>query len=434
MKNKTIYPYGVGGQTPSGIEIVDYTIGGNDKAASAESVKELAQHVFMGSGSFADAYDASRGSTINFPWLLEDTDEEGNTLKKMIWHVGNGKFIDAIGAEIDGPKNGLNIKSPASGTITFTKSGITNSFSLPIQEGDNNFGFSEIAEAAKEANSGNNTADSYDGKSFTSITKSSGLHALEVDFGGMVYNGGNFPAYYHQNNAPETGRYFKTIKGLVINVSAGTFAPQIYATQIEISGTFTGTTLKMFDYPAVNCVLQKLDLSGLVVNNTVTSVTLPSSEANNYTFTTLDMRNFNTTNATSIIFGRKMFSLNKIIIGQYFSNEKCTTLASQYGDSRFHNTNKTIVCTSETPPVLKNAVATTVDGETVYTHSSMDWIYGMTSQILVPPGCADTYKNNVYIPDVDGEPVYITDSKGVTTKTGWAKYASIIQEYEEGAY
>lgn len=408
MANQTIYPYGQGGQTPSGIG--------------------------LNAGTFADAYDLAKENNYIFPWMLIDEDEEGNPIKKMIWHTGNREFIDAIGAEIDGYKNGLNIKSSASGTITFTKSGITNSFSLPIQEGDNNFGFSEIAAAAKEANSGNNTADSYDGKSFTTITKSSELSALEVDFGGMIYNGGNFPAYYHATNDPEAGRYFKTIKGLVINVSLGTFAPQIYATQIAISGTFTGTTLNMFNYPNSAFVLQKLDLSGLVVNNTVTSVTLALSEANNYTFTTLDIRNFNTTNATTISFGRKMFSLSKIIIGQYFSNEKCTKLANQYGNSSYHNTSKTIVCTSETPPVLKNAVATTVDGETVYTHSSMDWIYGMTSRILVPPGCADTYKNNVYIPDVDGEPVYITDSKGVTTKTGWAKYASIIQEYEEGAY
>ena len=42
MASKTIYPYGVGGQTPSGIDIVnDLTTGGADKALSAEMGKEL---------------------------------------------------------------------------------------------------------------------------------------------------------------------------------------------------------------------------------------------------------------------------------------------------------------------------------------------------------------------------------------------------------
>jgi len=43
MANKTIYPYGVGGQTPSGISIVnDLVTGGADKALSAEQGKTLA--------------------------------------------------------------------------------------------------------------------------------------------------------------------------------------------------------------------------------------------------------------------------------------------------------------------------------------------------------------------------------------------------------
>lgn len=43
MANKTIYPYGIGGQTPSGIDIVnDLITGGHDKALSAEMGKELA--------------------------------------------------------------------------------------------------------------------------------------------------------------------------------------------------------------------------------------------------------------------------------------------------------------------------------------------------------------------------------------------------------
>lgn len=46
MANNTIYPYGTGGQLPSGIAIVnDLTTGGADKALSAEMGKILGELV-----------------------------------------------------------------------------------------------------------------------------------------------------------------------------------------------------------------------------------------------------------------------------------------------------------------------------------------------------------------------------------------------------
>lgn len=46
MANNTIYPYGTGGQLPSGIAIVnDLITGGADKALSAEMGKVLAETV-----------------------------------------------------------------------------------------------------------------------------------------------------------------------------------------------------------------------------------------------------------------------------------------------------------------------------------------------------------------------------------------------------
>lgn len=429
MANKTIYPYGVGGQTPSGTEIVDYTTGGNDKAASAESVKELAQYVFMGSGSYGDAYDASKGSTINFPWLLEDTDEEGNTLKKMIWHVGNRKFIDAIGAEIVGNKNGLTIKSEVARDITLTFG--SDSVVLPIVAGETNYSFNEIKELANV--SGYN-GDWFSGISFSGDTQPQ----LDIDFGGMTLKWtsssssiNRFPAHSEGTETPLSTYLFKYIKRLRLDVSGYLIMyPMLSLKEVEMYGTWSYKAFSMLNGKTLNTfTTEKVDLKGLIVTNTVTSILLLTSWQNNNSLQYLDIRGFDTSNVASLNIAWKCFSLTTLIIGGGFSNEKVTSLGS---GPALVAANTTIVCTSQTPPVLKNAVLS--DG--TYIHSSMDWVYyrvKSNGRILVPPGCADVYKNNVYIEPVDGEDVTIT-TDGKTTKTGWAMYADIIEEYNEGDY
>ena len=76
MANTTIYPYGVGGQTPSGIG--------------------------LNAGTFVDAVMAAQENNYVFQWLLQDVDEVGDEINKMIWHIGDRKFIDALGSEIKG--------------------------------------------------------------------------------------------------------------------------------------------------------------------------------------------------------------------------------------------------------------------------------------------------------------------------------------------
>lgn len=428
MANKTIYPYGVGGQTPSGIDIVDdLTTGGRDKALSAEQGKELAQYVFIGSGSYGDAYDASKGSTINFPWLLEDTDEEGNTIKKMIWHVGNRKFIDAIGAEIVGKKNGLTIISDEARTITLSFTG--GSVALPIEVGETNYSFNEIKELANV--SGYN-GDWFSGISFSGDTQPQ----LDIDFGGMTLkwassSGNAFPAYSAGSNTPLSTYLFKYIKRLKLDVSGQLIMyPMLSLKEVEMYGTWSYKNFDMLNSKTSKTfITEKADLKELIVTNAVTSISFLNSELNNYSLQYLDIRGFDTSNVTSLSMTWKCYALNTLIIGGGFSNEKVTSLGS---GARLVAANTTIVCTSQTPPALKNAVLS--DG--AYVHSDMDWVYYRVKgngRILVPPGCADVYKNNVYIEPVDGEDVTIT-TDGKTTKTGWAMYADIIEEYNEGDY
>ena len=71
MANNTIYPYGTGGQLPSGIAIVnDRTTGGADKAWSAQMGKELSEQV---DGMFQNYVDAD----------FAISDEDGNSIVKF---------------------------------------------------------------------------------------------------------------------------------------------------------------------------------------------------------------------------------------------------------------------------------------------------------------------------------------------------------------
>lgn len=54
----------------------------------------------IGIGSFNEAWIKSRTVTEPFMWILNDT-VDGDTIRKPIWHVGNGTFIDAVGAVIN---------------------------------------------------------------------------------------------------------------------------------------------------------------------------------------------------------------------------------------------------------------------------------------------------------------------------------------------
>ena len=84
------------------LEVVNnYTEGGAAKALSAEAGKDLATKCLPGYGSFADADEKAFANNVVFPWMLNDTDRDGNKITKMVWHIGNREFVDAIGAKVN---------------------------------------------------------------------------------------------------------------------------------------------------------------------------------------------------------------------------------------------------------------------------------------------------------------------------------------------
>lgn len=53
----------------------------------------------MGKGSLASAIDkvSQVGSDTLFQWILKEPQEDGSYVYKMIWHIGDGIFMDALG-------------------------------------------------------------------------------------------------------------------------------------------------------------------------------------------------------------------------------------------------------------------------------------------------------------------------------------------------
>ncbi len=392
MASKTLYPFGVGGQTPSGIEIVDYTTGGSDKAASAESVKELAQYVFMGSGTYGDAYDASKTTTTYFPWLLIDEDENGTPIKKMIWHVGNGAFIDAIGTEITGIKNGITIKASGDGYVSFKGGGLTTAGHLDYIDGESNYSFSEIADILKNAN--NAPSSTYNGKSVNSVEASTSPSTLEIDFGGVVVS-----------PSSDTLTKFTTIKRMNIGTSASlwsVFNDNARLVSLQISGN--ATNLYRFCRSNDNLSpLQEVDASGLTISNGTTMEGFFSCNKPSDSLVKVDIRSMDTSSVTSMssIFFKRA-RLKTLIIGNF-----STANATSYTNAFVNVSGATLVCTADTPPTM---------------HSSWNFITGHFSYIKVP--------NKIV--EVNGEEVTVLSL--YQAAAGWSTHADKMSTYEVGEY
>lgn len=404
MANKTLYPFGVGGQTPSGIDIVDdLTTGGHDKAASAETVKELAQHVFMGSGTFAEAYDKARNSVVNFPWMLNDTDDEGNVVKKMIWHIGNKRFVDAIGADIDGTKNGLTV------TTTQACDMKVNSTTVQLSVGENNFTASELGLVSNDTTSAITTLAFYESGTQTSkITQITG-----IDFGNLVL----------RLNAVSMNDYTNLEIVKRLNVSANSWFYRSFrgnkVTEVAISGTMDVSICGFFP----SCTqLKKVDASGLTVSGCGHSGTPSEIFSGCTALKEVDIRNFNTSNMKLWATMMSGAPIKKLTIGGNFSNVAMTSKSNAFSGT----TGADLFITSTTPPNLKNCTFT--DGTANDVHGlTYDWLSYSNSNvetcrfraIYVPDEAVNTYKTNVYV------------ENGTIGNTGWSYYASIIKGISE---
>lgn len=371
MANETIYPYGVGGQTPSGVG--------------------------LNAGTFGDAYDLARKNNYIFGWFLQDYDEDGNQINKMIWHKGNLEFVDAIGASIDGVKNGVTVN--VSDACDMTLNGKT----FALSAGENNISFDDIG----ADNAPNNSWSFYESGSDT-VNKT---YLTEIDFGGFRFN-------MVSNNYPTGYTNLKKIKRCVFRLNGWWYSDYFSncgnVEELEISGYIN--TSRMQGFLDGMTKLTKADLSGLQM--ILTDYFYCFSQVNR--LAALDISGFDTSQITSentaasYLFKNGGSALKKLTIGN-LSNEKC-----QLHQGFTNVTGCTLICTTSTPPKLRNCAFVNGVAQDEYA-STYDWIAGHFTAIYVPHDAVGTYRNNVYV------------ENGTVGNTGWSKYANIIYDIEDYA-
>lgn len=390
------------------LEVVeDYTEGGVGKAASAEAVKNMAIKSIPGAGSFADAYEKARANNVVFPWFLRDVDENGNPIEKIIWHNGYRKFVDAIGAEVEGQRNGLTIKVNADCDL------LLGSTTYPLTKGVNNFSFDDLQY------DGSSTINGFDVRE-SGTTTSHGNYVEELDFGGLKLRiNTNFCHNYDS---------LKKIKRLCVElyiIAAQNFDNCDELVEVQIKGVMASGTTGVSSTPMLNrCPkLERVDLKEFAVVISPQGPRVASFHgiaSNCPRLKYADIRGFDTENAVN--FGNVFVndsSLKTLVIGN-LSNANITTKESTCFNGV---TGCVLICTTAVPPVLKNCSFVDNVAQDEY-DPALDWLAyvdgGVTkchfSEIYVPSDAVTTYKTNTY---VEG---------GTVGNTGWSKYADIIHD------
>lgn len=400
------------------LEVVeDYTEGGVGKAASAEAVKNMAIKSIPGAGSFADAYEKARANNVVFPWFLRDVDENGNPIEKMIWHNGYRKFVDAIGAEVVGQRNGLTIKVNAdcdlllgSNTYHLTK-GVNN---LPFDSEGINW-------------NGASTINGFDIRETGTTTSAKG-YAEEIDFGGLhIKMAENF---LNDWDSLKKVKRLYALSDRTVLYSIGNcnelvevqMSGRVYNSS-ESNGNIAWQWYNIYGCPK----LEKADLKGYyaVFLNNPAKNGFYSAFSNCPNLKYADIRNFDTSEAPSI---RGIFngasSLKNLIIGNLGNGNTVEYNGVKNGDAFKNVTDCVLICTTAEPPTLKNCAFVNGDAQDSY-DPEWDWLAYVDgndvkchfSAIYVPSAAAEAaYKANTYV--TGGQP----------GNTGWSKYASIIHD------
>lgn len=393
MASKTLYPYGVGGQTASGIEIVDdLTTGGRNKALSAEQGKELAQYVFMGRGTYGEAHEAAQTyPTVYFPWMLIGEDEDGTPIKKMIWHAGNGVFIDAIGTEITGIKNGITIKASGEGYVSYKGGGLTTAGQLDYINGEVNYSFSDIANILKTANAA--PTSTYNGKSVSEVDSSTSPSTLEIDFGGVVVS-----------PSATSLQKFTAIKRMNIGTASlwNVLGGNTRLVKLQISGNATDL-YRFCKSSGAWSPLQEVDASGLTISGNIRMDGAFACEPSSDALVKVDIRSLDTSSVKDMggIFFKRA-RLKTLIIGN-FSTASATSYTNAFGTV----SGATLVCTADTPPTM---------------HSTWNFITDHFSVIKVPNKTVE----------VNGEEVTVLSR--YQEASGWSTHAAKMSTYEVGEY
>ena len=347
---------GGGGTTPIPLDLSELV---EDVEALDTRVDELEDQVnaqvedltvAVGRGTFQQAYDHSLvASSDLFMWLLEDTDDDGRDVKKIVWHVGNGEFIDALGARVLGELEGLTIITSASTTVTI------NGTSIELSKGTNNF-----AASALPLSSGKITSMSFGNKG----------SILDVDFGGIKVQG----TLLFGNDGDNPVNQFSSLRSVRrMNVCGGIGKCFRYNRSVQYIHMYSESKISfnLQDLFRGTTNLRYLDIKDLKLELTRADFYFSGCGASVY-----DIRNFDIHGASTIDYMFSGSAVKTIIIGSDF---KVSSSCGITGVTNSTPGNLVIVCVSTVPPTpMKDWFPTGMPTKGVWT-------------LKVPRGCTDDY-------------------------------------------
>ena len=324
-------------------------------------------------GTFQQAFnkaveilDDSEQTNKLFPWILYDTDDDGDTVRKVIYHIGNRQFIDALGCDIEGNLSGLSITVTEACTIK------VNNNDVALVKGRNNI--STFADEDKVNFNGN--ADK----------------VISIDFGGHTVNTGtgNERTVFFRDCVN-----MRSIRGVKI---FGTLCNQMFGhgtiqneslTQLVSAEIAAGTGLsncletdcqQMFPYCRS---LRHLDLSKAFLRPTSAKYMFKNCGVTVYDLRTFDMRSAN--NSLEMFNGA---AINTLIVGDNF-------IMSTNNSGWWTNTEKDL-----TLVIIHNG---TVQEQLVDSSNKVPWMYSGSGNfkfgtIKVPYGMVSTYQQMWHLP------------------------------------
>lgn len=327
----------------------------------------------MGMGTFQQAFDKaieilddSEQTNKLFPWILYDTDDDGDTVRKVIYHIGNRQFIDALGCDIEGNLSGLSITVTEACTIKVNNSDVA------LVKGRNNI--STFSDGQNVSFNGN--ADKI----------------INIDFGGL--NPGSI--YLRGCTNLRSVRGMKLAGAACYQVFGQPDRVDLSLVQLVSAEVIAGTGLSNYLETAcydmfANCrSLRHLDLSRAYLRPTIARSAFFRCGATVYDLRTFDMRAVNgdsrNPNGTLGMFSGS--AINTLIVGDNF-------IMNTNNSGWWTNTEKDL-----TLVIIHNG---TVQEQLVNSSNKVPWMYSGSGNfkfgtIKVPYGMVSTYQQMWHLP------------------------------------
>jgi len=362
------------------------------KVLSAEMGKELANSTIVEKGSLGEALNKAMNNNSYFPWLLKE-DTNNGTITKMMWHVGDRTFVDAVGSVISGEESGILTIIAANNGYLVLKDRSDNTNTYELTKGLNQFTFEDL----------NTTDGKFKSMSFKDSSNNSTVNLLTyIDFGGI-----ELTYMWHMFAATTSLVNVDRIK----YIGSQTSCAQAFATSSNTIKSVTFSECTIVNTGLANdTIISSNKVSRLDMSKVYGVVNVRDCISLSY----LDIRNTNPNNAsypfTSLPnnYLYNLRSLSKLIIGNFDTSGLTANPVSFLAGSVTANAanNYTLVCVNQTPP------ATTIIDAEHPEKNALHILLTKAYEILVPPGTSAAYK----AADV------------------WEDYEDKISEYYDGEY